>query len=81
MQACVRVCVCVCVYVCVIILSRVTQLFHHHLSLSLQGSAKLEKAEILQMTVDHLRHLHQSRDPRGRSHDLIWHVACIVMHD
>ncbi len=30
----------------------------------LQGSAKLEKAEILQMTVDHLRHLH-SRDPRG----------------
>jgi hypothetical protein len=34
------------------------------LSLSPQGSAKLEKAEILQMTVDHLRHLH-SRDPRG----------------
>lgn len=30
-----------------------------------QGSAKLEKAEILQMTVDHLRHLHQCRDPRG----------------
>lgn len=30
-----------------------------------QGSAKLEKAEILQMTVDHLRHLHQTRDPRG----------------
>ncbi len=32
-----------------------------------QGSAKLEKAEILQMTVDHLRHLHQSRDPRGKA--------------
>jgi len=31
-----------------------------------QGSAKLEKAEILQMTVDHLRHLHQTRDPRGK---------------
>ena len=31
-----------------------------------QGSAKLEKAEILQMTVDHLRHLHQSRDARGK---------------
>lgn len=30
-----------------------------------QGSAKLEKAEILQMTVEHLRHLHQTRDPRG----------------
>jgi hypothetical protein len=30
-----------------------------------QGSAKLEKAEILQMTVDHLRHLHQTRDARG----------------
>ena len=33
---------------------------------SLQGSAKLEKAEILQMTVEHLRHLHQTRDPRGK---------------
>lgn len=31
-----------------------------------QGSAKLEKAEILQMTVEHLRHLH-TRDPRGFS--------------
>lgn len=28
------------------------------LSLSLKGSAKLEKAEILQMTVDHLKMLH-----------------------
>lgn len=35
--------------------------------LPLQGSAKLEKAEILQMTVDHLRHLHQSRDARGKA--------------
>lgn len=35
-----------------------------------QGSAKLEKAEILQMTVDHLRHLHQTRDPRGFSDPL-----------
>lgn len=34
-----------------------TQLFF---SLSLQGSAKLEKAEILQMTVDHLKMLHAS---------------------
>lgn len=37
------------------------------LFITLQGSAKLEKAEILQMTVDHLRHLHQSRDARGRN--------------
>jgi YRPW motif-containing protein len=36
-----------------------------------QGSAKLEKAEILQMTVDHLRHLHQSRDPRGRLNQFV----------
>lgn len=41
-------------------------LFDHSLPPLLQGSAKLEKAEILQMTVDHLRHLH-SRDPRGKS--------------
>lgn len=32
-----------------------------------QGSAKLEKAEILQMTVDHLKHLHQTRDSKGVS--------------
>lgn len=30
------------------------------LSISLQGAAKLEKAEILQMTVDHLKMLHAS---------------------
>ena len=35
-------------------------------SFIVQGSAKLEKAEILQMTVEHLRHLH-TRDPRGKA--------------
>lgn len=33
---------------------------------SLQGSAKLEKAEILQMTVDHLKMLHASSGKGNR---------------
>ena len=37
-----------------------------YFSFNVQGSAKLEKAEILQMTVEHLRHLH-TRDPRGKA--------------
>ena len=37
-----------------------------YFSFIVQGSAKLEKAEILQMTVEHLRHLH-TRDPRGKA--------------
>lgn len=35
-------------------------LFSFRLPAALQGSAKLEKAEILQMTVDHLKMLHAS---------------------
>lgn len=45
-----------------------------YLSVPMQGSAKLEKAEILQMTVDHLRHLHQSRDARGRRDTYMYNV-------
>lgn len=44
---------------------------HYHLSLCIvlffQGSAKLEKAEILQMTVDHLKMLHTAGG-KGTSH-------------
>lgn len=38
-----------------------------------QGSAKLEKAEILQMTVDHLTMLHAKGKKRGD--DLVEHVG------
>ena len=68
-------CVCMCASVCayyfdfktptLIFLSSLSTHTHTH-TYTLQGSAKLEKAEILQMTVDHLRHLHQTRDARGR---------------
>ncbi|KAH0617621.1 hypothetical protein JD844_016054 [Phrynosoma platyrhinos] len=37
-----------------------------------QGSAKLEKAEILQMTVDHLKMLHTAGG-KGNVSDLVWH--------
>ena len=49
------------------------------LSTPIQGSAKLEKAEILQMTVDHLRHLHQSRDARGTLLTPKIHVSLLVL--
>lgn len=46
--------------------------------LPVQGSAKLEKAEILQMTVDHLKMLHASGGKGMNSHTLSYDS---LLHD
>ncbi|XP_015716898.1 hairy and enhancer of split-related protein HELT [Coturnix japonica] len=45
------------------------------LALAKQGSGKLEKAEILEMTVQYLRALHSADFPRGREKELLSEFA------
>ena len=55
----------------------------HILKLNSQGSAKLEKAEILQMTVDHLKMLHAAG---GKGvvilliHTQTYHLVFVIQH-